>query len=264
MAQLTFDEYKKAILKQMRLARTDDYTGILSDPSPASLRDFCIMFYDRGLNASDEKIFRMFFGVTEHENLRKAIEQFNTGKFKSVIAFIGAEKNSQKKAGIELAAVLCDFRYRPYSNFVKSDYVPEKEEEKEGSDIDKGNENPPLPSDKKKWRWYIFAGVVIGILAASYLLSQKNTQCLKWRVDHYELVNCHGEDSITGYRKELLHFRKLKVSDTTTFFKDGRPVVWYSKSDNLVEYYNADEPHPETAKRLKPITWHIIRNYVLK
>jgi len=66
----------------------------------------------------------------------------------------------------------------------------------------------------------------------------------------------------------LDNFKKITVSDTTTFFKNGdydMPVVWYGKSSNKKEheYFNRPGLHPETGKTLKPISRYIIKKYIL-
>jgi hypothetical protein len=64
--------------------------------------------------------------------------------------------------------------------------------------------------------------------------------------------------------KNMLNFKKIQVSDTTTFFKDHKAVVWYCKNGNQIEFYNSPGFNPENDKPLKAITSYMIKKYIVK
>lgn len=88
-------------------------------------------------------------------------------------------------------------------------------------------------------------------------------KCMAWNEDHYVEVKCTGVEGETKLNPVVLQeFRKIEVSDTTTFFKNGSPSVWYDKSNNQLEYFSSPGIHPENGKTLRPITKYMIDKYV--
>jgi hypothetical protein len=92
---------------------------------------------------------------------------------------------------------------------------------------------------------------------------------MQWNTNHYEEVVCEGNkigfaniNPIFERDEKLLDFKKIEVCDTTIFFKDNQPIVWYIKQNNKCEYFNAPGLHPITNKPLRPITQYIIDKYV--
>ena len=53
------------------------------------------------------------------------------------------------------------------------------------------------------------------------------------------------------------------IKDYLTFFKNEKPLVWYSKVNGEVELYDRPGFHPITDKPLKPITNYMIHKYNL-
>ena len=92
----------------------------------------------------------------------------------------------------------------------------------------------------------------------------KSKDCVVWKANHYEKVNCNGKSpNLLLEDVNIKKFKKVKVSDTTIFFVNGHPVIWYGKSgEGELEYFNSRGLHPITLKELKPITDHIINKYV--
>lgn len=86
---------------------------------------------------------------------------------------------------------------------------------------------------------------------------------MRWEKDHFEQVSCTGsryEEPLNPVRLE--NFKKLLVSDTTSFFRNGEPRVWYDKSNGKLEFFSAPGIHPENGKTLKPITRYMIKKYI--
>ena len=88
--------------------------------------------------------------------------------------------------------------------------------------------------------------------------------CMVWVNDHYE----EKEKSDDGYcdayyDARYFDLRKIKVCDTTTFFKDAKPIVWYFRSRDSIEFFDRFAPYPyNRTKHLKPITRYMIDRYV--
>lgn len=101
---------------------------------------------------------------------------------------------------------------------------------------------------------------------SSYVGFQSGAEdCMVWKEDQYVAIPCTGaanEESYNGYVLENL--RKIEVSDTTTFFKNGAARIWYNKSNNKLEYFTSPGIHPENGKTLRPITEYMIARYVRK
>lgn len=102
----------------------------------------------------------------------------------------------------------------------------------------------------------------VGIAAYVGYLAGKE-KCMAWNEDHYIEVDCTGTANETKYNPILLKdFRQIKVTDTTTFFKNGEVQVWYDKSNNKLEFFTAPGIHPENGKTLKPVSNYIINKYI--
>ncbi|SHN19146.1 hypothetical protein [Flavobacterium xinjiangense] len=289
MNKITFEEYKNAIRIKYEVSKIEEVSGILLNPTPAQLRNLCLMRLDHCLTKTDGSVFRMFFNVKEEEKVRKEIENFDIGKFKPIISFLKEEKDSDNVTRIELAAILVDFNPRPYSKYLLNGKIIEKSnldvtslvEEKE-SDVDYFSEDKreeevveTKHNDRVKKKAVIVLTVFLSLFFMGY--SVKNMifpekECMKWDGDHYEAVDCKNEKlgignvtSVVVLNEDLLSFKKIEVSTNTIFFKKGKPIVWYGKSfEGNYEYFNQPGLHPETEKTLKPISEYIIKKYLHK
>jgi hypothetical protein len=285
MNKITFEEYKSAIRAQYGVSKIEDVSGILLNPTPAQLRNLCLMRLDNGLTIIDGNIFRIFFNVTEKENLRKAIENFDIGKFKPVISFLKGEKDSENSSRIELAAVLVDFIPRPYSKFLIYDNKGERSDsgvslsvrtqEFVKDDLAVKNEvelkdNYNSPGKKST----IIIAVLLSLFFMGYTVKGlffPKKECMKWEVNHYVEVDCTNENSETGQPEAIvpideraMKLMKLDPKEKHEFFKNEKPLIWYQKKEGVVELFNASGFHPETGKPLKPITKYMIEKYNFK
>jgi len=111
--------------------------------------------------------------------------------------------------------------------------------------------------------------VAIAFIAKNMFFSDEG--CMIWKDDHYEATPCETQIKnfvaipVVHLDKETLALqKKIKPCDTTTFFVNGKPVVWYCKMQNgTVEYFSYPGLHPVTGITLKHITQGIISKYVL-
>jgi hypothetical protein len=305
MSNITIEDYKKAIRAKYEIAIKEDVSGILSDPTPAQLRDFYLRIFEKGLGSIDEEIMKIFLEAKENFSLKKSIENFNIGKFKPIISFLKGG-NTENRPRIEMAAILVDFYPRPFSKFKSKDgaenvnteelyFLKDQQKEKERVDNEEENlneENETEISDevfetepvrlfldfkkefpekvtKKNKRnvLIVSAGVICLFLLGYYFLQKK--QCMQWSEDHYEEVSCDLEIqgigtyiSVEPLDERVIHLKKIKISDTTTFFKNGEAIIWYAKVGDRVEFFTTHGRHPENNKPLKPVTQYIIDKYV--
>ena len=294
MKNKTEIDYKAAIkikFDKEKLGEDHDY---FESPSPATLRELCLLKFDNGLNSVDQDIFRIYFKSKPNEDLRNSIYNFHIPKFKSIQSFLVATEKDKKTSilNLNLVAVLVDFNPRPFNKFLKNDsitdeFITESDTQNatvvEDETINKLEEIDELLRIKpksvmsfntntlKKKIGFSIIGLLgmfsIGYTAKDVVFPEKT--CMQWKEDHYELVDCvitansFKETNKPEPYDEIEFLRKkLKVSDTTTFFNGNKPLVWYSKVNNVVEFFNMDGYNPENKDELKEITPHMIKNHV--
>lgn len=103
---------------------------------------------------------------------------------------------------------------------------------------------------------------IIGISAfLGYSSGEK--KCMVWEEVRYIETSCTGSDLEQNFIPYVFeNFKKIEVTDTTTFFKNGEVQIWYDKSNNQLEFFTAPGIHPENGKTLKPITNYMIGKYI--
>jgi hypothetical protein len=289
MNKITFEQYKSAIKVKYEEKKREDVSGILLNPTPAQLRNLCLMIFDNLLSKSDENIFRLFFNVKEEESLRKSMEHFDIARFRPIISFLKGEKDSENSTRIELAAILIDFNPRPYNKYLLNGKINEIGNVEVSSLMEKdeaGDENLPLDKWVEKGfepknigrfekRKVVIFIVFLSLFFMGYTVKNiifPEKECMMWDGNHYEAVDCKNEklgianiSSVVVLNEDLLSFKKIEVNTNTIFFKKGKPIVWYGKSyDGNYEYFNQPGLHPETEKTLKPISQYIIKKYIHK
>ncbi len=283
MEKITFNHYKNAIQQHYEINKNDDITGILLNPTPAQLRNYCSLIFDKGLTPKDEEVFRNFFETKNGESLKKAIDNCNTDKFKTIISFLKEKRDSEISLRVELAAVLIDFKPRPYNKFNKTEVTkneilnfPEKNDlivNKSTLPENKTNfiKNHIKSNFKKKIAIGFFGLIGIGSVGyAGKSIIFSEPECMQWQKNHFEVVDCQS-DNQKGFmmQSEIIPFDenqsqliKIEVSDTTTFFKNEKPLYWYCKVNGKPEFFNTHGIHPETGKALKPVSQYIVNKYV--
>ncbi|UQD57552.1 hypothetical protein [Flavobacterium sp. K5-23] len=285
MSKITFEEYKSAIRAQYEVSKIEDVSGILLNPTPAQLRNLCLMKFENVLSTTDGNIFRLFFNVTETKNLRKAIENFDIGKFKPVISFLKGEKDTENTSRIELAAVLVDFDKRPYNRYILKGNGSERSDSgvavlTETTELVTGNLDVKkgivkgVNDNKPGRKVLIIVTVLLSLFFMGYTVKGvffSKKECMKWVGNHYEKVSCTNDqlgivhsNIIVPIDESVMKLEKLDSIGEHQFFRNEKPLIWYYKHDGIVEIFNAPGFHPETGKPLKPITNYIINKYDLK
>ena len=287
MDKTTFEEYKNAIRTQYKAKRKTEISGSLSNLTPAQLRDLCLYISENGLTKTDESIFRLFFSAKEDEKLGRAIDNFGTGKLKSVISFIKAEKNSENTIRIELAAIIVDFNPRPFNRYKQtrattnliSVGISPTEEQNENlnytADLQDFNNKKVIAENNNTIKK--IAVLLILLLSLFFMgytikdMSFPTKECMQWKKDHYEAVDCSNDklgishlNRIVPIDERVIKLGKLDSKTALVFFINNKAIVWYSKTNGIIELFNQPGFNPETEKSLKPITDYIIRKYKLK
>lgn len=297
MYNITLDEYKKAIRAKYEIEKTGDYSKFLISPTQANLRKLCWERFKENNNAADLNIFKTFFDF-EFSISKKNQLKDQTDKFKPIRAFFIGKTEFPTDETIDFAAILVDLELRPYRNFEKkygtisgqsidNYFDPEKVDEdgektvkdsfeKEDEDtISEIFRKSDLPI-KYKIFGKIFnrskpaivaVTIVFCLVAVTIYIAFIKKNCMQWSEDHYEIVDCNsnpeaGSNVIIPLNKNLLDLKKIKVCDTTSCFnKNGNAFIWYSKSNNIVEFFNTHGNHPLNNKPLRAVTPYIFKKY---
>lgn len=280
----TFEGFVTAVKQQYEISKNGIYSGFLLNPSPAQLRNLCLLLLENNLSKSDEEIFRVFFQVPETSVLRKAIENFDIEKFKALGNFLRGKSERPNAVSLNLIAVLVDYQPRPFNKYLKTNVhsnVAVASKEKQdfqgietffyGLSESKGDEGVKSISIKQLSRIGVMA---VLFLAFAFIINHTffpEKECMQWQKDHYEMVDCKvmnqgiaTVNEVVPINEREINLKKIEVNKETLFFKNGNPQVWYSKIKGKMHYFNANGTNPETGKPLKPITDYMIKKYVLK
>ena len=274
--------YKKAIRVKFEQEKTKEYSSFLLVPSRAKLRQLCIERFKNNESSDDLKSFEIFFGFEFNSSSKNKLQAI-TDKFRPIENFLKGETDLADYEGINIAAILVDFQPRPFKKFAKlnsDDLV----EEVESSNVAKSKMNELIKNDEKpvfvkndtivsskgnlKQKVGIGSLVVLGLFGVKSMFL-KDKECMEWKEDHYELVNCGSEEAGFANTKIIKHYnevefnrRELTVCDSTKFFNGDKPIIWYSKKNNEIQFFNMDGENPENGAELKKISQHIIDKYV--
>ncbi len=283
----TIEEYIKAVKAKYDEAKTGEYSSFLMNPSPAELKILCLLLFDNGMSKQDQEIVAIFFDLNEESSKRKQMECFDVDKFKPIGNFLKGKTVSTRVVNLDLIAFLVDFNPRPFRKFMigkeklklTADYSINNSSIKESKKEIVFEKKKGVLEEYKKSAFTkrIALGVLVVLVLGSLSYGIKsiffpNKNCMVWAKNHYQAVEYDKvkdkADVIPLNQEILINFKKISVSDSTTFFKNGdynRPLVWYGKSPNKREYQYFNHPglHPETGKTLKPISRYIIKKYIL-
>ncbi|OXA79125.1 hypothetical protein SAMN05444397_102366 [Flavobacterium aquidurense] len=297
MYNITSEEYKKAIKAKYEIEKSGDYSNFLMSPTQANLRKLCWERFKENTSKDDLNAFQSFFDF-EFSVTRKNQLKEQTDKLKPIRAFFIGKTESPTDETIDFAAILVDYKLRPYRKFEKETIIKTKqsidnsfdseivsEDEKRQLDTffeDQGeksigqNEEMEKSSRKNKLLEKLFnkskpamitVGVLFCLIAVIIYFAFIKKNCMQWSEDHYEIVDCSIKPKpdlniVIPLNKDLLDFRKVKVCDTTNCFnKNGNAFIWYSKSNNIVEFFNTHGNHPINHKPLRAVTPYIFKKY---
>ena len=109
-------------------------------------------------------------------------------------------------------------------------------------------------------------GLVLFIGFPVIFFAFPNKGCMQWTGNNYEIVDCDlkaADNNIELLDPNLVNLKRIKVCDTTPFFKNEKAIVFYARSGDSLECFNQIGPHPERRSQyLRPITSYMIGKYV--
>ena len=291
MVKNTLEDYKAAVKLKYESEKIGTHSSFLLNPSRAKLRKLCGELFKNNANADDSKSFSAFFQFDYVLNCSNKLKD-QTDKFRPIETFFKGETDLTDIEAVNIAAILVDFNPRPYLKFSRLEALKkentsitsiesiDKEDVSIASEIIKRNTNSIdhsiQPSFLKKKELSVYHKrlvipaliLVITLSGFGYFFLPKK-EFMQWQNDHYEAVVC--ETKAVGFlnlystmplNKNMLNFRKIKVCDTTTFFKNNKPILWYCKTGNHLDFFNEPGFNPENEKPLKPITQYMIDKYI--
>lgn len=271
MEIITFKDYIVGIKAKYEVEKTKNYACYLSKPSPALLHDYCKVLRQNVLSKRDEDVLEKFYKSPN----------FDIDKFRPICNFFKGKTENPSQDILDMMALLVNFEPRPLGKFLEKKgniFIEneEKEGEVKGSALEEigGDIKKDVLSIKNRFEEYILPiGISFGLIVASLIVYSSyfsHKSCLEWQTDRYVEADCSTStngfanfDSKKPYNENLLVLRKIIPTDTTTYFRNGKAIVWYCKnSQGDLELFNAPGYHPETNKPLKAITEYMIEKYL--
>lgn len=146
----TFAQFKEEVLALYQEKKIrQELDDLLVNPSPAKLRDYCLIRLSEGLPSEDIEVFQKFFDPQKKQkSLEEAIETYNTGSLKALQKFTLNITQDPEDRVVKLLAILVDYQPRPfrfaYSNVIQ-DPIRDASEEIEHSTVKEDKENASLP-----------------------------------------------------------------------------------------------------------------------
>ncbi len=277
-----FEEYKNAVIAKYESEKNGENADFLFDPTSGNLKKLCLEISQQELSVSDKQILESFFEERKEGSLSAHIKNIHVDKFKNVSKFFRGEGNPSLASTVNIAALLVEFKERPFAKFrnknekmVGNSMGNKMDETLIAVTQDETGSIKDISPDKNfsfsKISWFL---VTLSIISIGGLFYYKSTEekCMIWNGDHYERVDCgenttmgimHYSNIVSFHEETLQNFRKITPDSNTVFFKNGKAVVYYDKHHNVVEFFSCDGVHPVTKKDLKPVTDYMIRKYVL-
>lgn len=290
-----FEDYLKAILAHYELAKNGRDADLLEHPTPGNLKKLCIQFLERGLSSADEKAFLNFFHPKDEKALPGLIKNMNADGLRTPSDFLrsglGLTNNRQHA---NLVAVLVGFEPRPFTKFQdilheekeempkdsleektivveKRKSVAEKETETEFPNKESKPTSTTAPFPKSTRNAFIVLAVLLFCGLSGFIVYKSTEEkCMIWKDDHFERTDCEPTTissfvnavKIHPFNEEAFEKQhKIIPTDTTTFFKNGEPVLFYLKKDNKCDFFTLPGLHPVYRKALRPVSERIVRKY---
>lgn len=113
-------------------------------------------------------------------------------------------------------------------------------------------------------------GVGVGVLILTLVAGMaykgmfKHNECMYWDGYQYQTTSCDDRNPrhmlIPIDTVKLKYFKKVTRPDTLTI-ENALGKVWYSKSDNVVDFFTMDGVNPDNDKGLLIATKHMLRKH---
>ncbi|MBK0370077.1 hypothetical protein [Flavobacterium agrisoli] len=282
MINNTLNDYKKTIREKFELEKNGSHADTFLSLSRAKLRKLCFELFQNISNTDDLKIFETFLGFPFTLDCKKKLND-ETDKFRPIEKFLKGESDPTDITTLNMAAILVDSTPRPYLKFSKTPKVFTKPENIVIDTIIDNNAEIPETlkkwketsrkikiekessgKDKKKLKLIIMVSIIIFIIVSLAFIYLPKKRCMEWQEDHYEIVDCQLENNglvRVPYDQSQIDLRRIWPCDTTTFFKDGKAILWYCKSGKEIELYNKPGFDPVFDKPLKAVTHYILTTH---
>lgn len=295
----TPEDYKKAVRDKYEIEKNGKHFIYLNNPTRAKLRDLCWeIFEGNKMNQDDLNVFNSLLEVAFDLNKKNKFRE-QIDKFRPIETFFKGETDLTNIDAVNLAAILVDYQPRPFNKFRLANIEEEeiKNEKPKGVSISEPNsikgeikeavaekvKSPEIksvntfvstntPKGIKEKLKFIAIGVIVvfglGFLISRYVFPKE--QCMQWSGDHYEKVDCDFKanglipSSIEKFDEIKFELKKVNVCDTTNCFINGKPIIWYAKTDSGADFFNTHGIHPENGKALRPVTEYIRGKYKKK
>ncbi|WP_018630522.1 hypothetical protein [Niabella aurantiaca] len=298
-----FADYTNRVLQDYEQKRTANRLPInLSAPTPARLRDECLIVCRERWQRRDEKTLRDFFDQAgDQAAYLRLIRNCDIDRFRPLSNFLKKQTISTDDKNILLLAWLTGFEpfesERNYDGNSPEDNTEEttapaestgqKPEAITGDGIIKNDEtkivatSQPPPMKPKRYFKAIIIPVVLAVLAGVFLYLHLKVQrspavmgtvinnreaCMYWTGDHYRQISCsqkvYGAQVIALDTEQLVHFKKITRPDTITAADINR--IAYIRLNGNIEFYTRMGNHPVYPERnLRPLSEHIYEKHIL-
>ncbi|TDS12366.1 hypothetical protein [Sphingobacterium paludis] len=111
-----FKDFKVEVLALYEAKKSrNELDDLLANPSPANLRDYCLIKLSEEPPPTDIEVFQKFFNpFKKKENIEVAIKTFNTGSLRALQKFILGQTQKPDDLLVKLLSILVDYQPRPF------------------------------------------------------------------------------------------------------------------------------------------------------
>lgn len=104
--------------------------------------------------------------------------------------------------------------------------------------------------------------VALGISLFWNFFGNEEQRCMIWLEDHYEETECLGRRLERSFNRDLFEkMRMVEVCKDSDIEKNGKPILWYDRTDNEVTFFTYLDFHPVNGKTLKQATRYMVEKY---
>lgn len=144
MPNNTFEDYKKAVKNKYEIEKNGEHFVYLNNPTRAKLRNFCWeLFQQQNRTQDDLSVFNSLLGLPFDINRKNKFDE-QIDKFRPIDNFFKGETDPANIDAVNLAAILVDFKARPFNKFrIQSLYEDETQ-------TDTGNKSQKDQTDSSR------------------------------------------------------------------------------------------------------------------